>query len=223
MAIARRAVQSESIVASDPFTTTLPTGWQGGDVAVLAVFLNATATLTTPSGWTALFVGSVSGASDTFGWLFWRTLQAGDAAPSLDFSGIVDGAAVTVTYSGVDQAAPIEASTNSGNVAGTAHEAGTVTTIAAGREVVTFASMDAPAPQTNNWTAFSGYSKWDEIDASGDQITAVADNLEPAPGAYSPDWTSVVNDNSLVFTVALKPAENVLQTFNAIPFIGGVL
>ncbi|MFF0823058.1 hypothetical protein ACFYUR_22075 [Micromonospora haikouensis] len=101
---------------STSFATTLPAGWAAGDVAVLVAHLSGAAlTISTPAGWTLLasitWPAQEGTASRAYAWS--RTLQAGDAAPTLSNSGSVTGGWSCTAYrgaSGVVQAAVATAS-----------------------------------------------------------------------------------------------------------------
>ncbi|MEU8186013.1 hypothetical protein [Micromonospora carbonacea] len=101
---------------STSFATTLPAGWAAGDVAVLVAHLSGAAlTISTPAGWALLasitWPAQEGSASRAYAWS--RTLQAGDAVPTLSNSGSVTGGWSCTAYrgaSGVVQAAVATAS-----------------------------------------------------------------------------------------------------------------
>lgn len=74
-------------------------GWQVGDLAVLSVhWASATVTLTDPSGWT--LQESVVDTAQSMK-VYTRTIQSGDAAPAISFSGSTDATAMVEPYYGV--------------------------------------------------------------------------------------------------------------------------
>jgi hypothetical protein len=85
--------QSGSATTS-PITITFPTGTTTSDLVYVVFSMNSVlATLTTPTGWTSLVTNATQANGDRnatgagTGWLFCRTIQAGDAAPSFTIGG----------------------------------------------------------------------------------------------------------------------------------------
>lgn len=74
------AVQS-SAASSGALSVSLPAGWTAGELAIMHVSSGTTAP-STPSGWNV--VGSTLTADAGTSALFWRILQSGDSAPTLD-------------------------------------------------------------------------------------------------------------------------------------------
>jgi hypothetical protein len=96
MAVGFRAAGAVATGVTDPTAAVgLPAGATAGDLHVLVINLkSSTVTITTPTGWTALTNGEVTGGAGTVGTdagpnrvaVFTKVMATGDAAPTVDLS-----------------------------------------------------------------------------------------------------------------------------------------
>ena len=128
------AVQS-SAAASGTLSVSLPAGWEPGQLAILHI-ARGSAAPATPSGWSV--IGSTLSSGDGRSSLFWRILQAGDTAPTLDAGTNTVAVVWTFAADSFNAASPvIEIATNtSGGGLNTTPSVGASSSVSAGEHFV---------------------------------------------------------------------------------------
>lgn len=154
-----------------------PTGWQAGDLLVLAVALNGTRTVTTPSGWTEIRRVQVSTNRNVT--TLYRMAQSGDSSPlTLTFSASEAHAVAMCAYSGAHQFDPLDADGGQENASGTACPAPSITTLGPNRVLVWVGVAG-----NRTFTPPSGYDERADLIGSAAVSVAVADDPRVAAGA----------------------------------------
>lgn len=207
--IALRGSVVESSVASPTatYTVTKPTGVVAGDVMVCALFDRTdTVLLTTPpSGWTQL---EVAEAGNILGYLY-RKVAGGSEPASYDFgwAGATTGSWAIAAYSGVDNGAPIDDTSQALTTSGTSHTHGSIVTTVAAGQIILF------AVEKNVNTTFSQATLTERADAFDvpilfgrcvyDGPLGVASTPSAITGLPIVSGATAV---MMIFAVALKPA-----------------
>lgn len=203
MAVSFVAASSGSSAGSTStsFVTTLPTGWAGGDVAILVGHVSATSlTMTTPAGWLAVpgITNPTNEGANSRVYAWYRVLQAGDTAPTVTNSGATTGGWDMAAYRGADQASPIGQAATS-TAAATSAALPSLTGVTAGAALHAFAHARVATgtiPTGLNWAA--AYTE--SLDVATSRATTAANirfadarQLASAAGGYGGESVTVAN------------------------------
>ena len=196
-------------------TVNKPTGTLENDVMLFAITTDNTHTIgasPTLNGFTQ--IGTKQDAStDSSTSLFYKIAGAAEAA-SWTFTNLFTAAdncaAVVVSYSGVDTAAPINQSSQKGNTATTAHTTTAITPSVNDCMIVAVYGADPPtgAPPTQSGTPDASPAATERHDnhVSGYGFLYVEEFLQGTAASVSLDMTSSASESTAGFLVALKPS-----------------
>ena len=147
-AIAQRDVCQTNTVGSAHPTVPGITGITDGDLVLLAVSWDATATINTPSGWTPVGTAQVNGTDNSIA-VFHKLAESEPASYTFTalFGSTQTGTIAVCAFSGVDPTTPISPATpTQGNsVSGTSHETGSYTPTSNGSWVIAIFGTDPPS------------------------------------------------------------------------------
>lgn len=199
-----------TLSSSTPLTVTIPASTQAGDCLLVWVNLDdENATITTPSGWTA--VGNKQGISSR-SYLIRKVASSTDAGKKLTVAyanNIKDTIIIATAYSGTDTTNPVHQSNSAveSNYQ-TTHVTPNVTTTVANCWIIS-ACFDR-STTTSNYTQPGGDTRRAQVFCTGSNAAtgAVSDNAAAvAAGTYgTKTWTANhESDDATMWTVAIKP------------------
>ena len=160
---------------------------------------------TTPTGLTVLD----NAFFNNWGRVYYRVLTGSDPA-SYAFSYSTPNeanGAIVMTFSGVDTSDPFDADeyASEANEVVTTHSCGSVETSGSGRMVVSFIGVNDNVSATNPTGYTETYDAGNNSASSGIQVASAYD-ADVSTGSYSPTWTTGTSEDSVWFTIALKPS-----------------
>ncbi|MEQ1872242.1 MAG: PA14 domain-containing protein [Ilumatobacteraceae bacterium] len=180
-----------------------------GDV-LLAVVARVGATVTAPSGWTAIASASNAGVATT---LFWRLASGGDPSSwTFTLSASEKAAGQIVAYSGVHATFPIDVTATAATASGTTHAAPQVTSTEDNRLLLT---ITAAATDTT-WTPAAGATE--RVDVAGVSgaptvTVGVAEHEQLSEGlSATQSPTSATAAVGAATTIALRPPNSTVAT-----------
>ncbi|MBI5429727.1 MAG: hypothetical protein HY938_04625 [Nitrosomonadales bacterium] len=189
----------------------LPAGTVAGDVMIAAVATTpSTVTITAPAGWTLIQTVTQATATSNRVATYYRVATASEPASySWTFSTTHSGAAGgIVSYSGVDNTAPVDVSAGAATASALTHTAPGITTAAAGDMLVTVHEYASG----RSWTPPAGMTERVDIasrSASNNGITLEMNELllgaAGATGAKTAT-ASAAADTGATVSIALRPA-----------------
>lgn len=161
-------------------------------------------TVTTPSGYT-LQTSESTGSTATY--LYTHTVGSGDTSVMLSYSSAAPKAAVLAVYRNVNTTTPIDASSSASTSSGTSVTAPSLTTTAAGDELVAVAGAGQLSSATT-WTAPSGMAIESKDTSLTTLGTVLTDEIGPAtPGSSGTEVvTSSQSGQLTALLVALMPS-----------------
>jgi hypothetical protein len=190
--------------ASFSLTLPAPAGVTAGDVMLASVDVRALPAITPPPGWT-LIRSDTNNTTMTMA-TYHRVVEAGEPASyTWRFSLKKAAAGGIVAYSGVDTAAPIDASDGSVNTSSATIKAPSITTTVADTRLVGFFGA---ANGTTITPPLTMTERGDVASTVGTDVTLEgADGVQSAPGPTGPrKATSARSARSIGHLVALRPA-----------------
>lgn len=210
MAVAFRSLSTGTqAFGAGNWTTSLPVGTADGDLLLLRVTLQPTSvTFTTPSGWT-LVHGPDNGTNGVTRAYLFRKVAVSEVAPTLTPSGSCEGRWEIASYTGADQAAPINASAV-GTAGGTSVIAAPQITPTVDNCMIVglFGTRDS-ANLNGSGTVGSGFTEDNDVFDFGTNTYEYHEHkLQAAAAAITPDFTQATAacTGYVCHSVAIKPA-----------------
>lgn len=209
----------QSFTSTSQATTQLPTGWAVGDLAFLLILdpnTGGTVTVAPTSGasrpWTLLFGPNLDPASDIRGYLYFRVLASGDAAPSWTFSTAVSNVnamqfLVRGQVTGTTAAALFTGSATNGQSAVASATTSSIS-VGANNLVVSFIGVDCVTGVARPYFTMSQSGVTKRVDEVGTDTTEIGIATEPVATATTRThtWGLGSTDNALMYIVSIKPA-----------------